>query len=166
MKLIVISSPISVNNEQQIINSLFEEGLEIFHVYKPGFSDKEIKDFTSQISTKYQAKVFLHSDFLKFHSLDELKNHKGKYEYAFLSPIFNSISKQGYKSNFDLNEVKEKIKEENIIALGGIDEDKIEACRELGFAGVAVLGSVWKNSDPVGKFKSLKALCQKKDLVF
>src|ERR1051325_6774447 len=163
MKLIVISSPVPVPNEHQIINSLLEEGLGIFHVHKPNFSEQEIKDFIRKIPSKYHNKIFLHSDFTKFHSLKKLENNKEKYDYAFLSPIFDSISKNGYKASFDLQEVKAKIKEKKIIALGGVDDSKIETCRELGFAGVAVLGAIWQSSDPVGKYKSLKALCQKKD---
>jgi thiamine-phosphate pyrophosphorylase len=166
MKLIVISSPTSIPNEHEKINSLFEEGMEQFQIHKPNFSKEEIKQFVQQIPFKYHNRIALHSDFPKFHSLKELEEHKEKYEYAFLSPIFNSISKVGYKSKFDLIELKEKIANKNIIALGGIDEDKIETCRSIGFAGVAVLGAIWNNNSSVEKFKRLKTLCQKKDLVF
>ena len=133
MKLIVISSPTPVPNEHEIINSLFEEGLEIFHVHKPDFSKQEIKDFIQQIPSKYHNRIALHSDFPKFHSLEELKAHKEKYDYAFLSPIFDSISKEGYKSKFShrlhrtsqiKSELISAISGKYIIALGGIDEDK------------------------------------------
>lgn len=182
MKLIVISSPwsaetfakknIPVPKEHEIINLLFEEGLEIFHIYKPDLSKEEIKYFIKQIPSKYHDRIDLHSNFPKFHSLQELEQYKEKYEYAFLSPIFDSISKSGYKSKFDLKELKNslilrrEIGSGAVIALGGIDEDKIETCRELGFKGVAVLGAIWQNSHPLEKFKRLKFLCQKKDLVF
>ncbi|MBI4946581.1 MAG: thiamine phosphate synthase [Bacteroidetes bacterium] len=172
MQLIVISSPTDVPNEHEIINSLFEEGLEMFQLHKPTFSKEEIKQFVQQIPFKYHNRISLHSDFPKFHSLKELEEHKEKYEYAFLSPIFDGISKVGYKSNFDLQDLKNSpllrrgVGGEALIALGGIDEDKIEICSEVGFAGVAVLGAIWKNSSPVEKYKSLKAKCQKKDLVF
>ncbi len=97
-----------------------------------------------------------------------MEEHKGKYEYAFLSPIFDSISKEGYKSKFshELHESTRnkfvKIREISgvgIIALGGIDEDKIEICRELGFAGVAVCGAIWANSNPVEKYTCIKRIC-------
>jgi len=166
MKLVIISSSVSVPNEHEIINSLFEEGLEMFQLHKPDFPKEEMKQFVQQIPFKYHNRIALHSSFPKFHSLKELEEHKEKYEYAFLSPIFDSISKIGYKSKFDLKELKEKIANKNIIALGGIDEDKIETCRTIGFAGVAVLGAIWNDNSPIEKFKRLKALCQKKDLVF
>ena len=175
MKLIVISSSIAVPNEHEIVTSLFEEGLEIFHIHKPSFSKGETEKFIRQIPSKYHNQIFLHSDFPKFHSLEELTAHKGKYEYAFLSPVFDSISKEGYKSKFRhrlhrFSQIKSEliraISGKAVIALGGIDEDKIETCRELGFAGVAVLGAIWNSSSPIEKFKRLKTLCQKKDLVF
>jgi len=170
MNLIIISSPIDVPNEHEIINSLFEEGLEIFHIHKPDFSKEETENFIRQIPAKHHNKIFLHSDFPKFHSLSPSPSppiRRG--EYFFLSPIFDSISKAGYKSKFDLLELKYFLLDKKVlpngedlggaVALGGIDEDKIETCRELGFAGVAVLGAIWKNKNPVGKFKRLKLLC-------
>lgn len=180
MKLIVISPPIAVPNEHEIITSLFEEGQEIFHIHKPTFSKKETENFIRQIPSKYHNRIALHSGFPKFHSLQELEECEEKYEYAFLSPIFDSISKTGYKSKFSgsflsgregkISQIKSElitaISGKRIIALGGVDEDKIETCRELGFAGIAVLGAIWNSSSPVEKFKSLKSLCQKKDLVF
>jgi thiamine monophosphate synthase len=53
----------------------------------------------------------------------------------------------------------------NIIALGGIDEDKIALVRKIGFIGVAVLGAIWNSKNPVEKFIRIKAKCEKKDIV-
>ena len=166
MKLIVISAAENIPNELETVTSLFKNGLEFFQIHKPGFSNEELQNYIRQIPWKFRDKVFLHEDFLKFHSLDELHFCRKEYEYAFLSPIFDSISKKNYKSKFDLNEVKQVVEGKNIIALGGIDEDKIETCRELGFAGVAVLGAIWNSENPIEKFLRIKEKCQKKDLVF
>ena len=166
MKLIVISPPENVSNEKETIIYLFENGLEVFHVYKPNFSKEEIKKYVQQLPKKYYSKIVLHSDYLKFHSVEELKNCREQYEYAFLSPVFDSISKESYKSNFSLDELEEAVKGKNIIALGGIDEDKIETVREIGFAGVAVLGAIWQSNNPLEQFLIFKEKCQKKDLVF
>ena len=173
MKLIVISHPTFFPNEHRVIESLFENGLEIFHIHKPNFSEQEIQNYIQQFSEKYHSRIFLHSEFPKFHSLKELEECKEKYEYAFLSPIFDSISKVGYKSNFDLQELKNSPLLTSrrgvggeVFALGGIDEHKIDICRQLGFAGVAVLGTIWNNKNPIEKFLRIKEKCQKKDLVF
>jgi thiamine-phosphate pyrophosphorylase len=98
-----------------------------------------------------------------FHSLEEIKQNSKNYEYAFLSPVFDSISKQGYKSTFDKTTLKTQLTELNknveIIALGGIDENNIQQAMELGFDGVAVLGAVWQSENPIEKFKKLAAVC-------
>lgn len=81
------------------------------------------------------------------HSIDELKEIEGKFEYAFLSPIFPSISKQGYAGNLDMEEVKRYLqtsRQTKAIALGGIDASKIPLLKEWGFDGEAQLGSIWK----------------------
>src|ERR1700752_2114767 len=58
-----------------------------------------------------------------FHTYEDVLKSRRKYDYIFLSPVFDSISKQGYKSKFDLKKLKlflirNKIR---IIALGGIN---------------------------------------------
>ena len=166
--------------------------MEIFHVRKPFFSEEEIQNYIQNIPSKYHSKISLHSQYLKFHSLKELESCKEEYDYAFLSPIFDSISKVGYKSTFNLDEVKSFLQKRKkyfnqchaersrsillndkkdfsaalemtdsraLIALGGIDENKIEIVSELGFDGVAVLGALWTNKNPVEKFKRLLSLC-------
>jgi len=80
-----------------------------------------------------------------FHELHVLINNEENYEYVFLSPIFNSISKKGYNAAFDMDELKTALVKSthSVIALGGMDKGKQEIVSELGFAGMGVLGSVW-----------------------
>lgn len=81
-------------------------------------------------------------------------------EYCFLSPIFDSISKVGYASNFTpevLLQAKESgIINENVIALGGITVDKLDLVRQYGFGGVAILGSAWK--DGIAQIEIIKQM--------
>jgi thiamine-phosphate pyrophosphorylase len=97
-----------------------------------------------------------------FHALADLREHNPRYEYVFLSPIFESISKVGYKNTFHEDSLRELLAatKYRVMALGGVDEDKIETARQMGFSGVAVLGSLWKSKDPVEKFKQLQARCR------
>ncbi|MCM1291017.1 MAG: thiamine phosphate synthase [Prevotella sp.] len=62
-----------------------------------------------------------------------------KFEYVTLSPVFDSISKMGYKANPSIweNELPANI---DVIALGGITPDKFDILKEKGFAGAAMLG--------------------------
>lgn len=97
-----------------------------------------------------------------YHTIGSLKIENPGYSYVFLSPIFDSISKVGYKSTFSENSLEKMLHRSSyeVIALGGVDEDKIEQARKWGFAGVAVLGSLWKAKDPVEKFKRIQELCK------
>src|SRR5688572_24523039 len=104
--IIVISSPEAVINEHQIIHQLFEEGMDQFHIYKPHFTNEQTEDFVQQIFPQYHSRISLHAQYFKFHSLTQLEACRQKYDYAFLSPVFDSISKAGYKSPYDLNELK------------------------------------------------------------
>ncbi|WP_029034756.1 thiamine phosphate synthase [Salinimicrobium terrae] len=82
-----------------------------------------------------------------FHDLEQLKNEASAFDHVFLSPVFNSVSKTGHKGRaFNVENVQHKV-----IALGGIETDNITKAKELGYAGVAVLGAVWldENRDKV-----------------
>ncbi|MDR3705198.1 MAG: thiamine phosphate synthase [Paludibacteraceae bacterium] len=80
------------------------------------------------------------------HSLEELEKLDVHFDYAFLSPIFPSISKQGYEGNLDMQAVQRYLQKPHhtkVIALGGIDERKMPQSKEWGFDGIAMLGSIW-----------------------
>ena len=67
----------------------------------------------------------------------------------FLSPIFQSISKEGYGSGFSLDGLRNAkgIIDDKVIALGGICPRTITKLKDIPFGGVAVLGALWGN-DP------------------
>jgi len=79
------------------------------------------------------------------HTLAEINELSFNVEYAFLSPIFDSISKEGYLSKFNLNEVKTKLMNTKVkvIALGGVRMEDEEMLKDAGFYGMARLGEFW-----------------------
>lgn len=96
------------------------------------------------------------------HTIGSLKIQNKDYAYIFLSPVFDSISKVGYKSTFSEDSLEKMLGKTGytVVALGGVDEDKIEQAKQWGFNGVALLGSLWKAKDPVEKFKRIKLKCE------
>ena len=80
------------------------------------------------------------------HSLEEVKLYKDDFDYVFLSPIFDSISKQGYKSAFTEEVLRtasrEGIIDEKVVALGGVTFEKISLLKDLGFGGAAMMGGI------------------------
>ncbi|WP_404818013.1 thiamine phosphate synthase [Reichenbachiella ulvae] len=96
-----------------------------------------------------------------FHSIEEINEEDAKLDYAFLSPIFNSISKQGYKAAFDVSILGEALNMKHpfpIYALGGIDWNNFKQAQEMGFAGFAMLGAFWNMNDNERRFKLLKQI--------
>lgn len=188
MKLILIS-PETGLQELNILPTIFYSGLQYYHIRKPDFNERELREYLLKVPKDFHNRIIIHShhqfadefslkgihypetlrkrtqDYpshlqisTSFHNVDELKQWPLKFDYAFLSPIFNSISKTGYKSVFDLKQLRNVLPEidQNIVALGGIDEENIEQLNASGFSGVALLGAIWKSKDPVGKFKGIQ----------
>lgn len=82
------------------------------------------------------------------HSVSELRKYDSDFDYMFISPVFDSISKGNYHKQIDFDELKKYISEENpaseIIALGGINEYNYREALNTGVHGVALLGNIWK----------------------
>ena len=83
--------------------------------------------------------------------LNLLSDH---FSYAFLSPVFDSISKADYKAKqFDLSLRKKT--STKLIALGGITEENQYRAIDMGFDGVAMMGSIWNSEDKIKTFKNI-----------
>lgn len=190
--MIVITNPFSIENEIQIIQQLFEEGLALLHVRKPAYSEKEMRSFLSNIDDKLYSKLVLHEqhhlghefninsihlkeknrievseNFQKtvsylstsVHNINNFNELSAYFDVAFLSPVFESISKVGYGKNSSILETIKNRTNFNmeLVALGGITENNIKMALDSGFDSVALLGSIWLNNNPIQKFKQ----CQK-----
>jgi thiamine-phosphate pyrophosphorylase len=91
-----------------------------------------------------------------FHTTTDISKGRRKYQYVFLSPVFDSISKTGYKSNFDLENLEPFLKKhKNVIALGGVNTKNIKKVKEVGFNGAAVIGTIWQSKSPTKSYKEL-----------
>lgn len=97
-----------------------------------------------------------------FHRIPDILEPAGLLDYIFLSPIFDSISKQGYTARFDHEDLKRFLATtgHTVFALGGVDERRIAVAASLGFSGVAVLGAVWASASPEKTARQLSAICR------
>ncbi|MDD6802822.1 MAG: thiamine phosphate synthase, partial [Prevotellaceae bacterium] len=81
------------------------------------------------------------------HSIEEAEERKKTCDYVFLSPIFDSISKQGYAAAFTKEELADASRrgviDESVIALGGVTPKHLGELARIGFGGGAFLGHVW-----------------------
>jgi len=85
------------------------------------------------------------------HSVEEIEELHPQVSECFLSPIFDSITKEGYLGAFDHRLLAERLPriDKPVVALGGISADNIYSTFALGFAGAALMGGLWgKNATP------------------
>jgi thiamine monophosphate synthase len=93
------------------------------------------------------------------HSWEELKALPRGLAYAFISPLFDSISKPGYGANKALLQQPPGPLPCMPVGLGGISADTIGEMIRYGWKGAAVLGWIWERpEDAVGRFEQLKKI--------
>ncbi len=87
-----------------------------------------------------------------FHEPEDLANCNIEFDYHLLSPVFSSISKEGYKGRgFDVNHIDKKI-----IGMGGVNAETIPKVLALGYQGIGVLGGIWNTEKPIDSFKQIR----------
>ena len=172
---LVITSPSFIPDEASFLHRLFVHGVDIVHLRKPGATAEECARLLDDLTSDDRRRIVIH-DFFELaepyglkgihlnarrstvpdgyeghvsrscHSLEEVKRYKDACDYVFLSPIFDSVSKQGYASAFTDRTLKQAssdgIIDDKVVALGGVTPDKINYLRQLNFGGVAMLGCV------------------------
>ena len=169
MKLIVVTTPTFFVEEDKIITALFEEGLDILHLRKPETPAMYSERLLTLIPEKYHRRIVTHEHFYlkeefnlmgihlnarnpsephdyaghvscSCHSVEEVKNRKHFYDYVFMSPIYDSISKVNYYSTYTAEELREaqkaKIIDSKVMALGGINEDNLLLYWEISGIGL------------------------------
>lgn len=177
MKWIVITMPDFIEHEAKYINQLFEAGIDLLHLRKPDSSLEDCERLLQEIAPKWYPQIVVNDHFslcqkyhlhgihlnrrnheiperfqgsisCSCHSLEEVIEKKPVCDYVFLSPIFDSISKQGYRSAFDDATLKkasaEGIIDQKVVALGGVTRERIALLEKYGFGGAAMLGDIWR----------------------
>lgn len=76
------------------------------------------------------------------HSAAEVLEADAELEYVTLSPVFDSLSKSGYKCRTFHNEC-EAVATRKVVALGGVTPSRFPELKERGFSGAAMLGYLW-----------------------
>lgn len=175
---IVITLPYFFDGEAEQIVQLLHSSVDLIHIRKPESKAEELERLIMSIPSEYYPRLVLHDHHelaMKYHlhgvhlngrnpqppmgwegsvskschSLEEVKEWKGMCDYVSLSPIFDSISKQGYHAAFSSSEIEEArrvgIIDKKVLALGGVTFNKIDDVLRMGFGGGMILGDAWKN---------------------
>lgn len=136
MKLIVITTPRFFVEEDKIITTFFEEGLDILHLRKPETPAMYSERLLTLIPEKYHKRIITHEHFYlqeefnlmgihlnarnpkephdfsghiscSCHTMEEVQKKKHFYDYLFLSPIYGCITKDEVTSGFTAEELRE-----------------------------------------------------------
>lgn len=176
MRIIALTTPKVTDDDAYIIKGLLDKGVDVIHLRKPMSNVEECRALLSTLDRDYRERIIVHDHpelYYEFslkgihvnrsvtrlpdgyagfkscscHTFDEVVRYKDDYDYLFISPIFDSISKVGYRSGFDEGELqrlsKEGVIDDRVIALGGVTFDKIAYLKSLHFGGVAMLGALY-----------------------
>lgn len=197
---IVITHPQMLQNEADTIAMLLDEGVDYCHIRKPNVADDQVLRLLEAIPSGYHHRLTIHYHHhlqktvmmgglheskgysidgydntrisKSCHSIKEVASLAGNFHYLFLSPVFNSISKENYCSAFDYSELTRFLKHpqsttHKVVALGGISAETAPTARNMGFSGYALLGALWHvqqntidHTDTIRNFKKIKEAWQ------
>ncbi len=178
MRIVVITLPEFFSKEADYIIEMFDAGLQLLHLRKPASAERDMRLLIESIPERFYSRLTLHDhhhlaqeygiggvhlngrnpDVPKAfrgrlsrscHSLSELQSTDGvQYDYQFLSPVFDSVSKHNHNSAFSYDELVKAsqtgVVNQNVFALSGVTLSRLPLLSSLGFGGVALLGEPWR----------------------
>ncbi|MBN2742754.1 thiamine-phosphate pyrophosphorylase [Breznakibacter xylanolyticus] len=177
---VIITHPHCIAGEAATIEALLDAGADVVHIRKPDWDAEKVAQLIGQVDGQYHQRLCVHYHHplghrfalggmhysyrdmpaivsnehrvsVSCHTMVEATHCIGKCNYLFLSPVFNSISKQGYEAAFNNDELKQYLMTTSsttpILALGGVSVQTAPMARQLGFKGMALLGSAWVITD-------------------
>ncbi len=185
MRLIVITDAAFDAREPESIRLLLEEGIDCVHLRKPGATEPEMRRLIEALPPALFPRLSLHDRLplaveyglggvhlnarnpevpagfrgaasRSCHATAELAAHPDA-TYLFLSPVFDSISKEGYRAGYAPQELREAAAKGVIgprtVALGGLRPELLPRVRDYGFGGAAFLGYVWQGDTSAAALK-------------
>lgn len=168
----------SLYERERIRDLLARGKADFFHIRKPFANREELVSYLSFFSENERKRLSLHSFHdlavqmgiggvhfrendlfspssypgkrisVSCHTIEQLIEKKPSCDYLFLSPVFDSISKKGYKSAFSLEELetlfKKKILDDKVVALGGVTRRNLGVLEKIGFSSFALLSDMFR----------------------
>lgn len=185
MKLILMTTPDFFVEEHQILTALFDEGLDLLHLRKPGTEPVFYERLLTLIPENYRKRIVTHDHFylkqeyklrgihLSRHTSEIPENYKGhvsvtcrtsveiaankkKCDYVLLAPVYPDRG-TAMSDEAKLAAATRGIVDRKVVAFGGIGLDNIKQVRDMGFGGAMVLGDIWNrfNIHATADFKDL-----------
>ena len=160
MKLAIMTKSTFFVEEDKILSSLFDEGLDNLHLFKPGSSPMYSERLLTLLPEDYYRKITVHDHFYlkqeydlagihldnptdnlpdgykgKFSrtctDLSQLKEMKKKSQYVFLKNIFDCIEFKEEKSSFSLQQLE-------LAAVNGLIDKKVYALGGMSLENIKI----------------------------
>lgn len=170
---IFITSEEIRHDEPERISRLLQSGKwDLAHLRHPDATLRDMRNLIEAIPQKLHSRLRLHGHFClaaefnlgglhlnhrcpvvpafysgatsrSCHSIEEVYGSTDC-DYVTLSPVFDSISKQGYHAAFSSDQLQQlnDIDTPRVIALGGITPDRLTVLGRYNFSGYAVKGAI------------------------
>ncbi len=167
---IAFTAPEAVEDEaRRIAELLSQEGYDYVHIRKPGWTAGQTAELIEAIPEELRSRLRLHDHFhlarkyhlagvhlnsrnpeapegaaitRSCHSIGEIAGCDGC-DYVTLSPVFDSISKAGYRAAIAPDALLKAKQKVPVVALGGVRPELFGVIRERGYDGAALLGYLW-----------------------
>lgn len=182
---VIISSPGFIPGEAAVINQLFQEGLPVLHLRKPGCTEGALRDLLEAIYPGHYNKIALHQHhhlaydygIKRLHLPEQLRrdttidwspgitystsvHSEAAYQQlstGFAYTFFGPVSDSISKEGYKAIEYSKPVRSHDVkrIAIGGIHEENCLQLLKEGFDGVALLGAIWNGEDPVRTFRNI-----------
>lgn len=133
MKLIVLTDPGFFVEEDKILTTLFDEGLDILHLRKPGSEPVYCERLLSLIPDTYHSRIVVHDHFYLVDEFGLMGYHLSQRNSE--RPLGQSAACT--RTCYSLPELAQ-YKDECF---------SVPVVRDYGFGGVAVRGDLWRNFD-------------------
>ena len=178
MKIVITRPDFFDGEAERIADMLCSGKADLIHIRKPQSSQNEVERLLTYIPSQLYSRLVLHDHFplaVKYglhgvhlnsrnpqpplgwsgavstscHSFRELAQcRRQPYAYISLSPIFDSISKRGYRSAFTRDVIAaaraQHLIDDRVMALGGVTFSRVPDVLQMGFGGAMILGDAWR----------------------
>ena len=172
----VAITPVEIFEEEvAFITMILDAGWNYVHLRHPEASIDEMRQLIGSIDSKYHNRLKLHDNFdlveefklggvhlnrrnsiapddfngsisKSCHTIGEIEASHN-FDYITLSPIFDSISKEGYNATFNDEELMRVKYSDKVVALGGITPLTATKLNKYEFIGYAALGYLFNSHD-------------------
>ena len=122
-----------------------------FGIHRIHFKETERLKLTANDYRRMENTALVYST--SVHSPEAFQSLNPLFHYAFFGPVFESISKPGYKPEKEEKPDFGKHRSTRLIGIGGITQANAASVLEKGFDGVALCGTIWQSRNKVEAFK-------------